>query len=300
MTARVRYGMLACLVLAASVAAAKTSWVSVKEFDGVGTVCIESGGRSIDYAVFDPGDSGTCTVHGPRRIKIISRYLFTATDPERVAYTLVVEVDGREVLRKGFTGKPHDEVALCDGQTRVGSLRRDYLELSAGEHQVTIRVEHEGSGRVAVRLFREVKRKREHWVTYAPETYVALRRLQFESGNQSTYYHFDASTPLCFSVAGPTTLRVGTRLDFDHTMNGSQTYTLEVLLDDEVWNSFHFDATKLSAALYVDQSDILPGSRNEFRIAIPNDRHDVEIRCVRPEACGVAAMIHIPKSDLER
>ncbi len=292
----------AILVLMAltTVAMAKNTWVSVKEFDGVGNVCLESGGRPIDYAVFGPGDEGHCSVTGPRRLKLISRYLFADGDADRMPYTIIVELDGREVLRKGFTGRPFDEVVRCGGGGQVGSLRRDYLELAAGKHRLTLRAEHEGGGQVAMRIFREVKRQRQHWVTFAPETYGSVRKLQFESGNQSTYYHFDADAPLRFSVAGSTTLRVGTRLDFDHTMNGSQTYTLEVLLDDEVWRSFHFDATKLSSAQYVDRPDILPGSRNEFRIAIPRDRHDVEIRCVRPDACGVAAMIHIPKSDLER
>ena len=295
MIARATLGVLALLLLAA---AAEAKWVSVKEYDGVGTVCIESGGRLIDYAVFGPGDAGTCTVHGPRRLKLITRYLFAEGDASRVPYTVIVELDGREVLRKGFTGSPFDEVSLCEGDGLVGALRRDYLELAAGKHQLTLRAEHEGGGRVAMRVFREVKRQR--WVTFAPEGYAEVRHLQFDSGNQSTYYCFDASTPLRVSVAGPTTLRVGTRLDFDHTMNGSQTYTLEVLLDGEVWRSFHFDATKLTAAQYIETPDILPGSRKEFRVTIPRDRHEVEIRCLRPEACGVAAMIHIPKSDLER
>jgi hypothetical protein len=33
---------------------------------------------------------------------------------------------------------------------------------------------------------------------------------------------------------------------------------------------------------------------------VPRGRHRVTVRCVRPEACGIAAMVHIPKSDLER
>ncbi len=153
---------------------------------------------------------------------------------------------------------------------------------------------------VATRLFRQVKTRKERWVPFAPEGYESLRQLQFESGNQSTYYHFDATTPLHFTVTGPTTLRVRTRLDFEHTMNGSQTYALEVTIDGEVYRTFHFDSDKLSTAIYLENPDILPGNRRELRVSVPRGAHIVEVHCVRPEACGVSAMIHIPKSDLER
>jgi hypothetical protein len=295
--------LVVVLVLAGAIATplgAATSWVSIKDYDGVGTVCIESGGRAFDYARLGAGDQGSCTVHGPRRIKLISRYLFAAGDDERVPYTLIVAVDGREVLRKRFSGQVHDTASRCGSDEAVASLRRGYLELAPGEHRVSFRAEHAGGGRVGVRVFREVRRQRERWVTFAPESYESVRHLQFESGNQSTYYHFDATTPLRFSITGPTSLRVGTRLDFGHTMNGSQTYTLEVCLDGESWQTFHLDAEELTTAVYVEQPDILAGGRREFRIGIPKGRHSVEIRCLRPEACGVAAMIHIPKSDLER
>jgi hypothetical protein len=292
--------ILACLLGLAATAGRAATWVSLQDYEDVATVCIRSGGSTFDYALLRAGDEGGCTVHGPRRVKLISRYIFAADDLETVPYTLVVEMDGREVLRKAFTARPHDRASICDGRGPVASLRRGYLNLGPGEHRLRFHAEHEGGGRVAVRVFREVRRQRERWVTFAPESYESVRHLQFESGNQSTYYHFDAITPLRFSVTGPTTLRVGTRLDFEHTMNGSQTYTLEVVLDGEVWRTFHLDAEELTTAIYIEHPDILAGSRKEFRVGVPKGRHAVEIRCLRPEACGVAAMIHIPKSDLER
>ncbi len=165
---------------------------------------------------------------------------------------------------------------------------------------MTVTVRTEGRGQVALRVYRQVKRKRDSWMPMAPEVYDGMRHLEFESGSSSGYYHFDAGTPLLVTVGGPTTLRVRTRLDFDHTMNGSQTYTLDVLIDGEPWRTFHFDTTKLSSARWLESPDILPGDRKELQVAVPRGQHQVEIRCVRPDACGVAAMIHIPKSDLER
>jgi hypothetical protein len=163
-----------------------------------------------------------------------------------------------------------------------------------------VRTESEGMGGVAIRLFRQVKRQRESWVAFTPEHYGEIRHLQLANGNESAYYHFDAGTPLGLSVNGPTTLRVATRLDFDHLMTGVQTYALQVAIDGAVWQTYHFDSDRLDSAVYVERPDILPGDRKEINIAVPRGRHTVEIRCVRPETCGVAAMIHLPLSDLER
>ncbi|HOX25169.1 MAG TPA: hypothetical protein PLL30_13695 [Candidatus Krumholzibacteria bacterium] len=291
---------LAILAGLGGTAAAKTTWVSVKDLAGGPAVCLETGGERLDYTLVGDAAAVHCSVQGPRRLKLTSRYLFAADDSSRVAYAMIVQLDGREVLRKGFTGTVAANFDRCDADGRVGTLRRSYLDLPAGKHDLTIRAECEGMGSVAIRLFRQVKRQRDHWVAFAPEHYGEIRHLQFANGNESAYYHFDADTPLGLTVSGPTTLRVATRLDFDHLMNGGQTYALQVAIDGTVWRTFHFDSDRLASALYVERPDILPGERKELTIAVPRGRHAVEIRCVRPETCGVAALIHLPLSDLER
>lgn len=292
-------GLLGLLGLATP-AAAQTTWVSVSDLKGAGSVCLEVAGSQVDYTLLDGRDSAQASVQGPRRLKLISRYLFDAEDPDRVPYTVTILVDGNEVLRKTFNGLPHTDVAVCRDDRRVGQLRRAYVELPTGRHEVTVLAESAGQGKVAVRLFRQVRRQRESWVTFAPEQYQELRHLQFDSGNQSVYYQFSIDRPLRLSVIGPTTLRLSTRLDFDHTMNGTQQYALQVHFDGEPWRVFHFDCTALTSATYVERPDILPGVRKNLRIQVPRGQHTVEVQCVRPDHCGVATMIHIPKRDVQR
>jgi len=303
MTRPLALRLLAALMLSGCLvgtAAAKTTWASVKELSGTRTVCLEIGGSRLDYALVGAGDAARCELKGPRRLKVTSRYVFAADDTTRVPYTVIVFLDGTEVLRKSFTGTVQTNVDLCDGEGRVGTLRRGYVELPDGNHELVIRTEHAGAGGVAIRLFRQVRLQRDRWIAFSPESYGEIRHLQFENGSQSTYYHFDSVTPLNLTVIGPTTLRVGTRLDFDHLMNGAQTYAVQVAIDDQVWRTYHFDSDRLATAVYLERPDILPGDRKEFTVPIARGRHAVEIRCVRPENCGVTAMIHIPKSDLER
>jgi hypothetical protein len=294
---------IVCLLLmlvAAAPAAARDSWVSVRDLTGGRDLCLESDGRQFTYTALAPGQVAQATLGGPRRLKFISRYLYADGDDARVPYTVIVTVDGVEVMRKRHTAKMLRSYERCKGEGRVASLRRGYIELPAGQHDVTLSVIADGGGEVGIRLYRQVKRTRERWMAIAPEAYDGMRHLEFESGARSAYYHLDAATPLRLSLEGPTTLRVRPRLDFDHTMNGSQTFALDVLIDDQPWRTFHFDTTRLTSAIYLERPDILPGDRKEFQIPVPRGNHRIEIRCVRPEACGVAAMLHIPKRDLER
>ena len=293
-----RLTLLLTLMLALP-ASARTSWVSVKDLDGGQDLCLEVDSRRFTYTELRPGETAEATIHGPRRLKLIARYLFTADEARRQPYTVTVAVDGREVLRKTFTGEPLASVARCRGDREVSALRKGYVEIPAGRHTITIGGETAGAGGVAVRLFRQVKRTRDRWMSLAPESYAEIRELEFASGSRSTYYALTADQPLGLPVHGPTTLRVRTRLDFDHRMNGSQNYTLEVRCDGEVWRTFHFDATQLSSAVYVDRPDILPGSRRELTVSVPRGSHHITIHCLRPQACGVAVTVDLPRRDLE-
>jgi hypothetical protein len=284
------------LVLAAP---AEAAWRSLKPESGVGPICLSVKKQKFQYTRLDATEPMLLEVRGPRRVKIISRYLFGPDDPDTGSYTLRVLMDGEEVLRHNYNSGALAGVTRCEEGGDVAALRRSTLRVPTGIHHLQIFADPEGSGRVAARAYREVKRKKAKDVAYAPEQYRALTQLQFASGTISTYYHFDADTPLGFAVTGPTTLKVYTRLDFDHTMNGDQNYSLQLLRDGESVNTYHYHASKLSAAAYIERPEILPGDRKLLRVPVPRGRHQFELRCVRPEACGIAAQIRIPEADVK-
>ena len=286
------------LLLSAAIAAAADGWVSVKNVTGA-AVCLDVDAHEFTYHVATATDAAEATIRGPRRLKIVSRYLFAPGETGSVAYSVAVTIDGTEMVRQTLTGRRKDGVTIC-GETdlAVAALRKVYTELGPGTHRVAVTATTEGSGRVAVRMFREVKRQTDPYVPFAPEQYTAVYHLQFESGSRSTYYHFEADQPLALTVTGPTTLKVYARLLFDHTMNGSQSYALEVWRNGELWREFHYDAKKLSSAAIVERPDLLPSTRVRLDIPVPQGRCLIEIRCVRPEACGVCAQIRLPESDV--
>jgi hypothetical protein len=273
------------------------SWRSLTPDFNMGEVVIAVSGERFTYYNLDRDEPTFLQVRGPRRLKIITRYLFAPDDPEQQDYRVSVLVDGREILRKSFTGRVKNDVVLDDG-TACAFLRKCYVDIGTGVHTVQVFGSTNGIGRVAARFYRETKRKQTGTVPYAPDQFDAVYQLQFASGAHSTYYHFSADQPLLFTVTGPTTLKIYTRLDFDHTMNGSQSYALEVFCDGELHRSFHYHTQKLSTANYVERPDILPGSRKTMRIPVPKGQHRFEIKCMRPDDCGVSAQIRIPRADI--
>jgi hypothetical protein len=281
-------------------AGAAVRWRTLATSADQGEICLTVEGRAVEYKRLDREDPVVIRVRGPRRLKFLCRYLYEPGETGRREYTLHVALDGEHVLSKVFTGSARDDVFRCGEESAVaGGLRRAYLNVDDGWHELEVTaVAAAQRGAVAARFFRESRRQREERVSYAPERYAGVTHLQFESGARSTYYCFTPDQPLACEVTGPTTLTVWTRLDFDHTMSGSQPYTLEAAIDGEPWRTFHYDTEKLDAAVYTDRSDVLPGQRKTLRVPLDRGRHRVEIRCVRPAGCCIAAKIRIPAKDV--
>jgi hypothetical protein len=290
--------LLGCSLALVSNLALGAGWRSVKPQEYIEDQIITVSGQEHTYYVLDGEKPTVLSVRGPRQVKIITRYLFAPADPPELKYRVRVLVDGSEVLRKRFTAAVKAGVSSGDAAGAVAALRKCLVDIGTGTHTLQVFCEPEGSGRIAARFYRESKRQKTIDVAFAPEVYDAAYQLQFASGSQSLYYHFGADAPLAFSVTGPTTLKVYTRLDFDHTMNGSQSYTIEVYCDGQLQRSYHYHTQKLNSALYLERADILPGSRKSMRIPVAKGTHRYEIRCVRPENCGIAAQIRIPRVDI--
>ena len=289
---------LGALVLLAGLAQAATSWSSFKPREDRGSECLRVGAQELDYYILDDEDAVTLRLRGPRRVKIITRYLFGENDPTSASYRVWLRVDGREELRRTFRASALPGVTLCDKPGDVAALRKVYINVPTGLHDIQVLADTPGDGKISARFFRDSRGRKTKMVNYSPEQYDGVYELQFESGSLSTYYHFSEDQPLGFSVIGPTTLEIDTRLDFDHTMNGSMAYQLEVVQDGETLPRFFYHTQKLSTASYVERRDILPGERKRMRLTVPRGRHEYEIHCVGPQTCGVAVKIRIPEADL--
>jgi len=283
------------LLLAAAPARAATSWRSVEPARTPGTVCLQSEGEKLEYAVLSAESPAAFEVVGPRRCKLITRLVGGAGTS---AYTVTVTVDGEPNQERSHRADPSDHTTACAGDEDVSGLRRTYIDVGPGRHRIEVAARC-AEGRVAGRLFGESKRRRTGQVPLTPAAYAQVATLQFESGSQSTYYRADGAQPVVLDITGPTTLQVYTRLDFDQTMTGVQPYAVEVVTDGGEVRTHHLTAEKLTSALWVERPDLVPGTRQKLRIGVPAGRHRIELRCLRPETCGMAIQLQIPRADLE-
>lgn len=289
----------ASCVLIAAPACAKTKWQTVTPRESPGTVCLRLGTLELAYHRLEAGSPVMLAVSGPRRVKITTRAVLADGTAGPATYTLVAKLDGQEVLRKRVSADPRVGAHVCDAPAAATtSSRTSYLTVPGGAHEITVYAEPIGNETVAARFYRESRRPRREELTFAPEAYAEARRLLFESGVRSTCYSFRDGAPLRFTVKGPTTLRVITRLDFNLTTHGSQPYTLEVSRDGRLPQVFHFEATKHDDVSYAERLDIVPGQPRQMRLTVPRGIHWFTIRCIQPAGACVTAQIRIPKKDL--
>lgn len=290
--------ILLAALAAAATARAEVRWRSLAPRGDRTEVCLRIGEVRATYFALNPDEPTLLRVRGPRRVKILTRYLFAPDEESPAAHAVRVEIDGRQELSEALRARPHEGTAACEDGRAASRLRRFYVTVPAGWHDVTVAAETSGPGVVAARFFREVSRVSREHVSLAPERYAAVATLQFDSGARSSYYLFDAERPLVVEVGGPTTAVIWTRLDFDHTMTGMQPYGLEIRVDGEVRRTCQYHTGKLDAAAWVERPDVLPGARKTLRLPVAKGRHRIEIRCLRPSGCGVAAMVRIPAGDV--
>lgn len=289
---------LAMLVfLAAPTAgAAVTSWREVKPTAAGAAVCVASGGHELTYLVLADEQATVFEIAGPRRCKLLTRCAGQPADPA-ARYNVTVRIDGVVTQTRALAVGPDAEAAVCGGGP-ISDIRRTYFELGPGTHRVELLGRAPAGGRVTGRLFGEVKRRGTGRAPLTPATYGSVATLQFESGAQSTYYRFDSGRSIVLDLTGPTSLQIYTRLDFDATMSGTQNYTLELVRDGAERRTYHLAADKLAGVVWLETPQLLPGSRQKVRLDVPPGRHRYELRCVRPEACGIAAQFLIPQGDL--
>lgn len=277
--------------------AAVTSWREVRPLAGGGSACVRTDGRDVTYVVLPDGRGATFELTGPRRYKLLTRG-FPGAGAAGGRYELSVRIDGVVAETRTLALTADEAATACDG-AQVSALRRTYFDVGPGVHRVELAGRAPSGGLVAGRLFGEVKRRGTGRAPLTPASYGSVATLQFDSGAQSTYYRPAPARPLVLDVTGPTSLQIHTRIDFDVTMNGTQDVTLELTRDGVDRRTYHVTAEKLAGAVWVETPHLLPGTRHRVRVEVPAGRHRYELRCLRPDGCGIAAQFQIPVGDLE-
>jgi len=285
---------LVSLVVLLTGSASAADWKSFRPAEHSGRTKISVGGKELTYYQFSEDEPIAFSVEGPTRVKVLTR-VRVPNDRESVEYGVSVSMDGvhQETIQK--EAYPKDGAFyVAFNHFRPGVIRRVYIDVPTGRHGFELGVV--GGHVVDARLFESAESK-PSLVSIAPTVYDAVETLYYRD-KELTYYLLTVDAPIVLDVVGPTRVKVNTRLLYDATMLGEQSYVVGVKEGTQPECLYRIDAEPSQTVVLRDRNDAIPGALRHFRLDVPSGAHTYEFRLVDTVAGGLAVKFYIPRGDL--
>ncbi|MBP6874555.1 MAG: hypothetical protein KBD56_00640 [Candidatus Eisenbacteria bacterium] len=299
---------LACVASLASglLSPAQAAWDSIDpSSSGAAPICVRVGEDEARYFPLDSRQAVEFSLQGPGRLRTLTRHLPRDGRTAKRCYTVVIEMDGQLLKSEPQLSVESSSAVLCGlGGGPVGSACETLVRFPEGRHSFRVKIEEPGK-EVAARFFKERKTAATSYVGFAPEEFERVCTLVEEDGKEYGHYHFSPENPLRFTVNGPTSLLLRTRLDFS-SRDAAGTpvdYSLEVRKRSAAggaWEpavSIPLTSGPVLGSAYKECAQIVPGESRKSEIEIPEGVWTFEIRAVTGGR-GIAARILIPKDDI--
>jgi hypothetical protein len=277
--------ILTCVVLGFASVAEAGKWEGIERLPGQSPVTVLVESKERIYFRVTPEKPLAVAVEGPVRLRILSRAELAPGSRGVVSYTLRVTEAGRELDRQDTESSASDQVRGPDRAHAIAKGRRMKVDVPAGRHSVVLAVS--GIPSVLVRLQQSApSRGEEPTVTLTP---IESSRSVSVLENEKTiaYHSVMANKPIKLRVEGPTSLDLITRLDFDSSMRGSQSYRLGVSDRGKRVRELAFKTTKATTAVYTNLADRVPSKFDRVRIPVGAGLHEISIELLAPKQ-GVA------------
>ena len=167
------------------------------------------------------------------------------------------------------------------------------VDVPAGKHELTLVLEDTQS--VLVRLQRGAAAKgHEMMVSLTPVE--APRSVLLAEGERTiAYYSVLPKKAVRLRVVGPTRLELMTRLDFDPTMRGTQSYSLAISDGDRRLREVTFKTTKATTASYTNLTDRVPSKFDRVQLVIEAGTHEISVELLQPVQGSVEIRALIPQ-----
>jgi len=287
---------VAVVSLAALVAgpAAAADWKSFRPAEYSARTKISVGGNERAYYKFTEDEPLTFSIEGPTRVKVLTR-VRVPNDRKSVEYGVSISMDGvhQEIVEK--EAYPKDGAFyIAFNSFRPGVLRRVYIDVPTGRHGYELRAV--GGHSVDVRLF-ESSQSKPSLASIAPADYGSVETLLYRD-KELTYYLMSKTSTVVLDVIGPTNIKVNTRLLYDATMLGDQTYVVGVREGEAPECMYRIDAEPSQTVVMRDRGDVIPGALRHFALEVPDGAHTYEFRLADTVAGEVAVKFYIPRGDL--
>ncbi|MCK4511221.1 hypothetical protein KAW64_05750 [bacterium] len=286
--------MIAVLAVVLAQVSAAANWKSFRPADYSGKTNIWVEGSERTYYHFTADEPLTFSVEGPTRVKILTR-VRVPNDRETVEYGVSISRDGVhvETVRKEAYAK-ESAFYVAFNSFRPGVIRRIYIDVPTGRHGYELSAV--GRHSVDARLFESAESK-PSLVSIAPRDYDSVETLYYRD-KELTYYLMTKDAPVVLDVIGPTSVKVNTRLLYDATMLGDQTYIVGIRAPGAPEDLYRIDGEPSETVVMRDRNDVIPGALRYFVLEVPRGAHTYEFRLADTVAGGLAIKFYIPRGDL--
>jgi hypothetical protein len=167
--------------------------------------------------------------------------------------------------------------------TPVSKWRSFYIDVPEGENTYTIT--HWASPKDTI-LLRFTYESPQPWtIINATEYRPTLEAI--EGGTTKRYYELLKGDIVVIQVPGPTRIRITTRLNYDETLFGEQSFTLMVN-DNGNETTFPIKCNRSDALTYENRSDIVPSKSRSVYLSLEKGMHTIEFTATGTLAKSVA------------
>ena len=268
-------------------------WVTIEKLTDAKPVHVLVRGQDRVYFRITPQRPLNVAIDGPVRVRVVTRVELRGAGDTIATYKVRAVENGRELEILDTESSAASETRLADGPGVLGKSRRMTFDVPAGRHRIQLALEGTASALVRLQLSRE-KIGDEAMVSLTPTE--APRSVSVIEGEKTVpYYSVLPGQPVRLRVIGPTTLELMTRLDFDATMRGTQTYRLRVTERGKALREVEFKTTKATTATYGNLPDRVPSKFDRIVLHLGEGVHELALELLSPARGSAEIRARIPQ-----
>lgn len=275
-------------------ALASPRWRAIEDLPDQAAVRVDVAGKTRVYYRIAAGHEVTVEVKGPGLLKIVSR---AEVPPGAKTGTISYRVslrEGSRLAKEQVTESSVSDQATLHGGVAVCKSRTFTWVLPDGAHR--IRFSETGAPGVLVRLLVSSANDAAPPMISMTPTETPRTVTVVEGEKAIPYYSVLPGKPVRWRIVGPTRLELTSRLDFDPTMRGSQSYRLAVLEEGRKPQELEFKTTKATTASYSDLKDRVPSKLNRTVLQLAAGTHELSIELKAPANGSVEVHARIPEA----
>lgn len=286
------------LVLTSAPTYADPRWRALEQVPGHAPVTVDVEGKARTYFRLDRADPLELALTGPGRLQVVTRAEVPAGVEGTVSYRVRIEEKGSLVREQSTESAPALRASIRSARTRVCKSRTFTWTVPAGAHRVRLLGEVAGSApgaKVLARFLVQAEGPRDlPMVSLTPVE--AWRSVTLSEGEKLIpYYTVTAGKPVRVRVVGPTDLELTTRLDFDSTMRGEQSYRIGIWEAGRRLRELAFRTTKATAVVYTDLRDRVPSKMSRVTLPVGEGTHELDVHLAQPMHGSVEIHVRIPQ-----